>query len=165
MKRTIFIVLLTGLIGTAVAQDQRPNGGDRVFPGINRVLTDPQRESLRMALKPQFSEIRALEEKVRVSRQALLDDATGGSFDEASARQDADASAQAEAELTVIFAKALSEVNPPLSAGQIQQIKSFRPDRLGGGRDAAPAAPAAPETHLPLPPELPRDSNGLPIVN
>jgi Spy/CpxP family protein refolding chaperone len=106
-------------------RQQTLGGGERFFPALNRVLTDEQRGSFRAAIVPQLGKIQPLEEKMRASRRALLDEIAGGKFDEAAARQNADESAKAEAELTVIFAKAISQIQPPLSAQQIGQMKNF----------------------------------------
>ncbi|MGO8765148.1 MAG: Spy/CpxP family protein refolding chaperone [Limisphaerales bacterium] len=164
MKKIILCVLLLGWVVTMPAQNQpsRQNAGDRYFPEIGRLLTDEQRASLQTALGPQLGQIQSLAKQMRASRQALLDEITSGKFDEATARQNAKASAEAEGELTVIYAKALSEIQPPLSAEQIRQIRSIQPRQLPRGTSTPPAAP---EVHLPLPPSLPRDSNGLPIMN
>ncbi len=166
MKRIIIFIAVAGWVTLASAQNQaaRQNAGARFFPGLAQVLTDAQRESLQTALKSDYGQIQPLEQKIRASRQALLDEITGGNFNEATARQNAEASANAEAELIVIYARALSQMTPPLSATQIEQMKSFQPGRLQrGGADATQSSP--PESHLPMPPELPRDSNGLPVVN
>jgi len=143
---------------------QRQQGfaaGDRFFPALSRVLTDEQRKSFRAAVESQSEKIQPLEEKMRASRKMLLDEIAGGQFDEVAARQSADESAKAEAELTVIFAKALSQMQPPLSTQQITQLKNFQPGRL------QPQAAPQTEDEQPrsnLPPPLPRDSNDLPVV-
>ena len=165
--RLIILLIATGLASSGSAQTpgQRPQGfgaGDRLFPMLNRVLTDEQRSSLRAALEPQRDKMQPLEEKLRVSRRALLDAMASGKFDEAAARQNADESARAEAELTVIFAKAVSQMQPPLSAQQIEQMKNFQPGQFQ--QQNATSTEAAPRPHMDLPPPLPRDSNDLPIV-
>ena len=139
-------------------------GGDRFFPALNRVLTDGQRKSFRAALEPERAKTQPLEEKLIVLRRALLDEITGGKFDEAAARQNAEESAKAEAELTVIFAKALSQIQPPLSAQQIEQMKNFQPGQGQFQPQSAPQAEIAPRPKMDLPPPLPRDSNDLPVV-
>jgi len=161
------LILGAGFAFPMAAQSpaQRPQNfdiGDRFFPKLGDVLTNEQRDSLRNAVVAQRDAIRPLQEKLRASRQALLDAAFSGKFDENLARQNAEASANAEAELTVIYARALSQMRPPLSPQQIQQLKNFQP---GHGRPSSePATVAGPEKHLPLPPPLPRDANDLPIV-
>lgn len=168
MKRTLILILLAGWVTLASAQNQavRQNAGERVFPGIGRVLTDAQRESLRVVLKSHYADLQPLEQKMRASRQALIDQISSGNFDEMVARENAQTAADAEVELTVIYARALSQMTPPLSPDQIQQIRTFQPGQLQRGEDAGqPDTSTPPQSHLPLPPELPRDSNGLPVVN
>jgi Spy/CpxP family protein refolding chaperone len=146
---------------------QRQQGfgaGDRFFPALNRVLTDEQRQSFRAAIGSQSEKIQPLEEKMRESRKALLDEIAGGKFDEAAARQGAEESAKAEAELTVIFAKALSQMQPPLSAQQIEQMKNFQTGQNQQQSQSAPQPEVAPRPKMDLPPPLPRDSNDLPVV-
>jgi Spy/CpxP family protein refolding chaperone len=166
MKKLLSFLLLlamAGLTTSATAQQNQGYGlGERMFPMLNRVLTDEQRQSLQQIIAPQRDQLRPLEEKLRSSRQALVDQITSGNFNEALASQDANESAQAEADLTMVFAKALAKMQPPLSAEQISQIKNFQPGRFEGNRKAADDAP---ENHLKLPPPLPRDTNDLPVVN
>jgi|GEM_PF-2854062 len=152
-----------------LAQAQTPGqrqqgfgGGDRFFPALNRVLTDDQRKLFRTAIESQAAKIQPLEEKMRESRKVMLDEIAGGNFDEAAARQNAEESAKAEAELTVIFAKALSQLKPPLSAQQIEQMKNFQPGQQQS--QSTPQAEIAPRPKMDLPPPLPRDSNDLPVV-
>jgi Spy/CpxP family protein refolding chaperone len=160
----LFSIVIAGFVSIAPAQnpqDPRADGmGERVFPMLGRVLTDEQRQSLRQIMESQRDQIQPLMEKIRTSRQALLNEITGGKFDENAARQYAEQSAKTEAELTVIFAKALSQMQPPLSPGQIGQLKNFPPAR---SRPQA-AQTNLPPLHLALPPPLPRDTNDLPVV-
>jgi Spy/CpxP family protein refolding chaperone len=158
-------IVLANFAALAQVSGQRQQGfaaGDRFFPALSRVLTEDQRKSFRAAVESQAGAIRPLEEKMRASRKMLLDEAAGGKFDEAAVRQSAEESAKAEAELTVIFAKALSQMQPPLSPQQITQMKNFQPGQF----QAQPATPAdaEPPSRMNLPPPLPRDSNDLPVV-
>jgi len=147
----------------ALGQRQQGFGSiDRFFPALNRVLTDAQRKSFRTAIESQSAKIQPLAEQMRLSHQALLDEIAGGKFDEAAARQSAEESAKAGAELTVIFAKALSQIQPPLSAQQIEQMKNFQPGQQQP--PLAPQAEVAPRPKMDFPPPLPRDSNDLPVV-
>ena len=162
---SISVAVFCAAIAPAQNQPQRPQAfaaGGRFFPALNRVLTDEQRQSLRAALEPQRDKMPLLEEKVRASRRALLDAAVSGKFDENLVRQSAEASAGAEAELTMIYVRALSQMRPPLSAQQIQQLKDFQPGQFQA--QSGPPAASAPEKHLELPPPLPRDTNDLPVV-
>lgn len=139
-------------------------GGERFFPALNRVLTDDQRKSFTTVIESQSEKIRPLEQKMRASRRALIDAIANGKFDEAAARQNAEESAKAEAELTVIFAKALSEMQPPLSAQQIEQMKNFQPGPGQQQLQSVPQTEIAPRPKMDLPTPLPRDSNDLPVV-
>ena len=162
---SISLAVFCAAIAPAQNQPRRPlplTAGERFFPALNRVLTDEQRQSLRAALEPQRDKMPALEEKVRASRRALLDAAVGGKFDENLVRQSAEASAVAEAELTVIYVRALSQMHPPLSAQQLEQLKNFQPGQFQA--QSGPAAASVPEKHLELPPPLPRDTNDLPVL-
>jgi Spy/CpxP family protein refolding chaperone len=165
-KELSFLLSLIVVIAfTAVASAQQNQGygmGERVFPLINRILTDDQRQSLQQIIVSQRDQIRPLEEKIRDSRQALLSLTVGGNFNENLANQYAGETARAEADLLVIYARALSQIQPKLSAQQIAQLKNFQQGRARGTRDESADAP---EVHMKLPPPLPRDTNGLPVVN
>ncbi len=162
---SIGVAVLCGLPAPAQNPPLRPQAfaaAERFFPALSRVLTDGQRQSLRGLLERQRGRLLPLEEKMRLSRQTLIAAAAGGKFDETVARQNAEALAGAEAELTVIYARALSQMQPPLSEPQIRQWKDSQPDELQP-RPGSAAEPA-PERHLPVPPPLPRDTNDLPVV-
>lgn len=162
---SVSLVVFCAVVAPAQNQPQRPQplaAGERFFPALNRVLTDEQRQSLRAILQPQRDKMPALEEKVRESRRVMLDAAVSGRFDENLVRQSAEAAAGAEAELTMIYARALSLMRPPLSAQQLQQLKNFQPGQFQV--QSGPTAASAPENHLELPPPLPRDTNDLPVV-
>lgn len=167
MKIICFLLLSTVLAGFAPAARAQDDPASRFMPALYRVLTPPQRQSLQRLMGAQRLQMRALQEKIRASRQALLDQITNGKFDEDAAKRCAAQSAQAEAALTVMFAKAISQMQPPLSAQQAAQLKNFHAARLREARKekAADNADTAPEVHLKLPPPLPSDANGLPIMN
>lgn len=161
----LLLVTVVGLATVASAQQDAANGaGERFFPMLGRVLTANQRQSVLQILAPERGQIRPLEEKLRASRVAMLNEIAGGNFDENLVRQYAAQSAAAEADLSVIFARALSKMQPPLSAQQVAQLRNFDPGRFREARRAADPAPV-PEVHLKLPPSLPTDTNGLPVVN
>ncbi|HEY1786589.1 MAG TPA: periplasmic heavy metal sensor [Verrucomicrobiae bacterium] len=169
MKQLHCVLLLIAVLGLGMAasaqQDPGNGAGERFFPMLGRVLTPGQRQSVLQILAPERGQIRPLEEKLRASRVGMLNQVAGGKFDENLAHQYAAQSAAAEAELGVIFARALSKMQPPLSAEQVAQLKNFDPGRFREARRVAADPPAAPEVHLKLPPSLPTDTNGLPIVN
>ena len=158
---------LAGFAATTFAQQNAAGLGERLFPRVGHVLTTEQRQSFQQILEAQGAQIRPLVEKLQASRQAMLNQAVSGNFDENLVRQYAVQSANAEADLTVIFARALSRMQPPLSAEQVAQLKNFQPGRFRGARngDGDDESEAAPEVHLKLPPPLPRDTNDLPVVN
>jgi Spy/CpxP family protein refolding chaperone len=165
MKKLRCFLLAIAMVGVTSLASAQQNGGngitDRFFPALGRLLTDDQRQSLRDLMVAQRDQLQPLERQIRTSRQALLNQITSGQFDENQARQYAEQSAKAESELTFIFAKALSQMQPPLTAQQIRQLKNFQPGRLqdfdqGGGDE--------PQSHMKLPPPLPRDTNDLPVV-
>ena len=156
-------IAIAALSVVAFAQQNQPNGiGDRFFPALGRTLTDEQRQSLRDIMMAQRDQLRPLEQQLRSSRQALLNQIAGGKFDENAVRQYAAQSAQAESELTVMFAKALSQMQPPLSAQQIKQVANFQPPPFRNIPDDVGGLPPSP--HLKMPPPLPRDTNDLPVV-
>jgi len=156
------IVIFSAAKGSA-QQNHGMGGLDRFFPMLGRLLTDEQRLSLLRNVDPQRDQIAPLQEKMRSSRAALLNQIISGKFDDNLARQYAQQSAGAEAQLTVIFARALAHMQPPLSSQQLAQLKTFETGRFSGIRDEAETP--APEVHLKLPPPLPRDTNDLPMVN
>jgi Spy/CpxP family protein refolding chaperone len=157
-------VVAPAQVQTPGLRQQLAGAGERFFPALNRVLTDDQRQSFRAVIQPQFGKIQPIEEKVRTARKALLDEIAAGKFDEAAVRQSAEDSAKAETELTVIFAKALSQIQPPLSAQQIEQLKNFQPGQGQQQPQSAPQAEVSPRPKMNLPPPLPRDANDLPVV-
>jgi len=166
MKRTIIfllsiLIMSLEIIASAQQQAQANAIGDRFFPALGRVLTDAQRQSLRQIVLTQREEMLPLEQQLRAAREGLLNQVADGQFDESAVRQYAKQSAKAESELTVMFARDLSQMQPPLSAQQVRQLRSFQPGRFQGGQDDSGPAP---ESHLKLPPPLPRDTNDLPIV-
>lgn len=164
LQCVLLCFILTILAAKCSAQQNRPTGlENRFFPMLGRLLTDEQRLSLLRNMDSQRDQIQPLQEKIRSSRAALLSEIVGGKFDEKVARQYAAQSAGAEAQLTVIFARALAQMQPALSAQQLAQLRNFQPGRFFGFRDEAEMP--APEVHLKLPPSLPTDTNGLPIVN
>ncbi|HWX21377.1 MAG TPA: Spy/CpxP family protein refolding chaperone [Candidatus Binatia bacterium] len=174
----LWIIVLAVLLGMGFATAAEPDGnsrpqrpplppgerGERPFPGAGLgqfapglgrllgVLTDEQRASLREAMENQRADTRTLEEKLRGSRQEVFAAALVEKFDEAVVRQKALALARFEAEMTVLRAKALSQMRPPLSPEQLEKIKQPGLPNTG---DAQPQ----PRRRRP---ELPRDENGLP---
>ena len=77
--------------------------------------------------------MREIKEKMRVSRKELLKVSLDYKFDEEAVRAKAMAVAKLEADLTVLRAKALSQVQPPLSDEQIEQIMNAQERMQPGG--------------------------------
>jgi Spy/CpxP family protein refolding chaperone len=127
------------------------------FAAFYRVLTEEQRESFRTAMEDQREKMRDLEEKTRDARKELIAAGLAEKFDEEAVRQKALGVAKLEAETTVIRAKALSKVKPPLSAEQIEQIKN--PPAFNPGENRFQPAPARRTDRAP---GGPRDENDLP---
>jgi len=165
IPKCLLISLIVAILAAkSFGQSNHAKGFEaQFFPMLGHLLTDDQRMSLLRNMDLQRDQIQPLREKIRSSRAALLSEIASGKFDEKLVRQYAAQSAGAEAQLTVIFARALSQMQPPLSEQQIAQLKTFQPGRFAGFRDEAESP--APEVHLKIPPPLPTDTNGLPVVN
>jgi Spy/CpxP family protein refolding chaperone len=127
----------------------------RFAPGYERlmgVLTEEQRNSLRGALEDQREKVRELEEKTRDARKELFEAGLTEKFDEAAVRQKATAVAKKDAELIVLRMKAFSQMQPPLSAEQIQKLRNMTP---GGVENRGEPGRSRPD--------IKRDENGLPL--
>jgi len=108
----------------------RPPGeraDNRFQPGpgmmlMDRVLDEDQRESMRSILAAQRETLRDIQDKIRSARKELLKASLAEKFDEDRVRSQALVVAKLEAELTVLRAKALSQVQPPLSGEQVARM-------------------------------------------
>lgn len=123
------------------------------------VLDEQQRLSYQNNMKEIRPKIMELESKLRAARQDLLDTSVTTKFDENVIREKAFAAAKIEAEMTVLRVKAFSEVQPPLTADQVQKIKA--------SQQPAPTRPMIrPDVERPLVHPTPsgtnHDANGLP---
>jgi Spy/CpxP family protein refolding chaperone len=105
-----------------------PQGGQGFFMAglgpVGNILTDEQRASFRQAMEAQREKLRDVETKLRAARRQLLEAGLDGTFDEAAVRKQALAVASLEAEMAVIRAKAISQLQPPLSPEQIEKVKN-----------------------------------------
>ena len=141
----------------------RMGGIERVF----MVLTPEQRESMRKAAEENRDTVRDLEEKLRDARKAALEAAVGKDFNEATLRQKLEAAAKIDTDLTVLRAKSLAKVEPPLSEEQIEQINNPPPmgevlrERLQQGGAPGERPFRNPNRPGQRPPG-PRDENDLP---
>ena len=133
-----------------------PGGPGRFAPGFERlfsILTEEQRASLREAMQAQREKMRGVEEKLRDARKELFELGLKEKFDEEAVREKATAAAKLDAEMTVLRAKAFSQMRPTLSAEQIEKLKNLPPPGSEGqGQSERPRRR----------PEVQRDENGLP---
>jgi Spy/CpxP family protein refolding chaperone len=156
----------------ARAQDEKKNGpssqerrserfqgpgayGPRVGGGFERVfgvLTEEQRSSFRQAMEGERQKVRELEQKSGEARRELMEAGLVDKFDEAKVREKLNALMKVDADLTMIRIKALSKIEPKLSAEQLEKLRSA-PQGEGG---------PAPEIRKRNRPDVDRDENGLP---
>ena len=132
-----------------------PGGPGRFTPGFERlfgVLSEEQRASLREAMQAQREKMRELEEKLRDARKEIFEAGLKEKFEEDAVRQKAMAAAKLDAELTVLRAKAFSQIRPALSAEQLEKLRNMPPP--GSAEDQ----PQRPRRR----PEVQRDEHGLP---
>jgi len=118
------------------------------------ILTDEQRASLREAMDTLREKTNPLEGKLFQARKQLFEASLSPKFDEDSMRDKALQAAKLEAELTVLRAKAFSQVRPPLSQEQVEKVKDFQGFQPAGRARSADSTKRRPE--------LKRDENGLP---
>jgi Spy/CpxP family protein refolding chaperone len=138
-----------------LGRDLAGNGRLQAYERILRVLTDEQRSSLREAIFAQREKSRSLEQQIGEARREIFESALVDKFDEQTVRKKLMAAAKMETDLSVIRFKAFSEMKPPLSAKQLDQIRS-------SSEAAAKPSEGAPAGKRKRP-EIPRDENGLPL--
>ena len=131
---------------------------EQFMPLLNQVLTEEQRTSLREAAAAQGEQSREQELKLRAARKEMLNLSLTETFDEAAVRAKALEVGKLEAELTVLRAKALSQMRPPLSPEQIEQLKNPPPPNQG----PRPGEFRPDQRRNPRPPPGPREDNNLP---
>jgi len=121
---------------TAPARPQRPGGNGQLgaqgfaLGGPVGVLTDEQRASYLAAMNKQWARIMELQAQLRVAQQNFVTASVEQKFDENAMREKAMAAYRIDAEIAVLKAKAMSEVQPPLTAEQIQKIKTGQPGQM-----------------------------------
>ena len=127
---------------------------------MERVLTPEQRDSMRGIMESEREKMRGIQEKIRDARKALMKASLAEKFDEEAVRAKALEVAKLEAEVTVIRAKAISKVQPPLSPEQIEQIINPPPmQRMEPGT----GGPRPNDRQGNRPPRGPRDENNQPV--
>lgn len=115
---------------------QRPGGGAQAgvqgfaLGGPVGVLDDQQRASYMAAMGRQRAKMLELDAQLRIAREAFVAASVDQKFDENAMREKAMAAYRIEAEMAVMRAKALSEVQPPLTAEQIEKIKTGQPGQV-----------------------------------
>lgn len=103
-------------------------GGSAATAGrVMMVLNPEQRESLRGAMQADQERIRELEQQLRDARKAAADAGISRDFNEEDLRAKLEAAAKLDTEITILRAKALSQVQPPLTEDQIQRLKNPQP--------------------------------------
>jgi len=180
VSRLISCLMLPGvLIAVPIASTAQPSNApapstrlQRLPPGIVQgagvngfalggpvgVLTDEQRASYEAALGKERGLMLELRNRLEAARQDFLETSVDQKFDEKLFRQKALAAARIEAEMAVVRAKAMSEVQPPLTPEQIQKIKTGQPGPIRPLRQGE-----RPNFHLPnATANTNQDVNGLP---
>jgi Spy/CpxP family protein refolding chaperone len=148
------------------AQGQRPASAQQA-PGVAGfalggpigVLTDQQRTSYEAAMQRLRGRMQELQAQLRVARQDFVVASVDQKFDENAMRQKAVAAYRPEVEMAVLRAKALSEVQPPLTPEQIERIKAGQPGPvrpLRSGQQTQNPAPRNSAVHTNT------DASGLP---
>jgi Spy/CpxP family protein refolding chaperone len=131
---------------------------ERGLAMLGRVLTEEQRETLREAMQSQRDKMRGIEEKIREAHKELLKASLAEDFNEDVVREKALQVAKLDAELSVLRARALSKVQPPLSGEQIEKI--LNPPVPRRGMDGPPdGPPPGPRKHRRPPPGAPGDDD------
>ena len=150
----------------APARAQRPAGGPQggvqgfALGGPVGVLNAQQLASYEAAMKRDRGLMLELQAKLRIAREDFVAASVDQKFDENVMRQKAMAAYRCEAEMAVLRAKALSEVQPPLTPEQIEKIKTGQPGPV------RPLRPQQRQLERPAPnassPNTNHDANGLP---
>lgn len=103
-----------------------PQGG---VPGLMRVLTEEQARSFRQAMREQGQEVRKVAESLAEARKALLKASLTGEYKAAAVQKQARQIGKLETEMLILRAEAMSQIAPPLSAEQVEQLlNSPRPE-------------------------------------
>jgi Spy/CpxP family protein refolding chaperone len=137
---------------------QPPAASGYSLGGPIGVLTPEQRASYEAAMGKERGKMAELQSKLRVARQDLVVASVTEKFDENAIRQKAMVGARIEAEMTVLRIKAMSQVQPPLTAEQIEKVKATQPGPMRPG--ARPPLERSPRVTSPA--NTNQDANGLP---
>jgi Spy/CpxP family protein refolding chaperone len=119
--------------------------------GLQGILSEEQWASFQKINAETRDKVMELRPKISAAQREALEAGLSAKFDEALVQQKAQVVAQLYAEMLVAQAKAFSEIQPPLSAEQIEKIKDLQRPSVNP-RMLHPAAP----------PPAATNQNGLP---
>lgn len=117
------------------------------------VLTEAQRNSYMEAMKANRDKLMELRMQVNSMQREIFEATLTNKWDENLIREKAMAQARIEAEMTVLNAKAFSEIQPPLTTEQIEKLKAppapapvirpmpAQPPPAAGNNQPAPGSP------------------------
>jgi len=130
-------------------------GSPAARQGLQAILSDEQWASFQKVRAAQGEKLMELRPKIQSAQREVFEAGLAPKYDEAVVQQKAQAAAQLYADMLVTQAKTFSEIQPPLSAEQIEKIKEMQ----------SPPAANPRVLHAPTPPQgaVPNhDTNGLP---
>ena len=103
-----------------------PGGAGARPGGLMGILSEEQMASLQKARAAQTEKLRELQPKMQAAQKEVFEASLSPKFDEVLVHQKAEAAAQIYADILVAQAKAFSEIQPPLSPEQIEQLKNMQ---------------------------------------
>lgn len=130
-------------------------GGPAPRQGLQAILSDEQWTSFQKVRAEQSQKLMELRPKMQTAQREVIEAGLSPKFDQAVLEQKAQAAAQLYADMLMTQAKAFSEIQPPLSAEQIEKIKQqMEPPTTNPRVLHPPAPPGGPATN--------HEPNGLP---
>jgi len=94
--------------------------------GLQAILSDEQWTSFQKVRAAQGEKLMELRPKIQTAQREVFEAALSPKPDEALVQQKAQAAAQLYADMLLTQAKTFSEIQPPLSADQIEKIKEMQ---------------------------------------
>jgi hypothetical protein len=113
------------------------------------VLTEEQRTSYSDAMRAMSPKIMELRSQLAAAHKETFEATLTNKFDEDLIRQKALVEAKIQAEMTVLSAKAFSQIQPPLTTEQIEKIKNPQPMIRPMPQQMPPQPPPAAATNHP----------------
>ena len=101
-------------------------GGPAPRQGLQAILSDEQWTSFQKVRSEQGQKLMELRPKIQTAQREVFESALSPKYDEALVQQKAQAAAQLYADMLVTQAKTFSEIQPPLSADQMEKIKEMQ---------------------------------------